>query len=57
MASPMTLNRAEKRFLQCGDAIKAAEALGDKVGANIARAEWQQFYNLLGQERARELLG
>ena len=53
----MTLNRAEKRFLQCGDAIKAAEALGDKVGANIARAEWQQFYNLLGQERARELLG
>ena len=56
MANPMNLNRLEKRFLKCGDAIKAAELMGNKVAANIARAEWQQCYNMLGVDRARELL-
>jgi len=57
MASPMTLNRAEKRFLQCHKMVSTAEAFGDKVGANIARAEFQQFYDLIGEQRAQELLG
>ena len=56
MASPMSLNRLEKRFLKCGDAIAAAEWMGNKVAARIARAEWQQCYNMLGADRARELL-
>lgn len=56
MANPMSLNRLEKRFLKCGDAIKAAELMGNRTAANIARAEWQQCYNMLGQDRARELL-
>ncbi len=57
MANPMTLNRAEKRFLQCHDVVSAAEAFGDKVGANIARAELEQFQDMIGEKRARELLG
>jgi len=57
MASPMTLNRAEKRFLQCHKMVSTAEAFGDKVGANIARAEFQQFYDMIGEQRAQELLG
>ena len=56
MANPMSLSRLEKRFLKCGDAIAVAERMGNKVGARIARAEWQHCYNLLGQDRARELL-
>ena len=56
MADPMNLNRLEKRFLKCGDAIAAAEWMGNKVAARIARAEWQQVYNMLGADRARELL-
>ena len=56
MASPMTLNRLEKRFVKCGDAIAVAEGLGNKVAARIARAEWQQCYNMLGADRARELI-
>ena len=56
MASPMSLNRLEKRFIKCGDAISAAERLGNKVAARIARAEWQQCYNMLGADRARELI-
>ena len=56
MASPMTLNRLEKRFVKCGDAIAVAERLGNKVAARIARAEWQQCYNMLGADRARELI-
>ena len=57
MANPMSLNRAEKRFLQCHDSLNAAVALGDKVGANIARAELEQYQGMIGEERARELLG
>ena len=56
MASPMNLNRLDKRFLKCGDAIKAAELMDNKVAARIARAEWQQCYDMLGADRARELL-
>ena len=56
MANPMSLNRLEKRFLKCGDAIRAAELMDNKVAARIARAEWQQCYNMLGADRARELL-
>ena len=52
----MTLTRLEKRFLDCGDAIALAERMGNKTSARIARAEWQQCYNMLGADRARELL-
>jgi len=57
MASPMTLTRTEKRFLQCHKVVSTAEAFGDKVGLNIARAELQQCYDMIGEERAQELLG
>lgn len=56
MAGPMSLNRLEKRFLTCGDAIAVAERMKNKPAARIARAEWQQCYNMLGADRARELL-
>ena len=56
MNNIMQLTRLEKRFLICGDAIALSERMGNKAGARIARAEWQQCYNMLGQERARELL-
>ena len=56
MANPMSLNRLEKRFLKCGTAIAVAERMGNKTAARIARAEWQQCYNMLGADRARELL-
>ena len=52
----MTLSRTEKRFLAAGNAIAVNESTGNKVAARIARAEWQQCYNMLGAERARELL-
>ena len=52
----MSLNRLEKRFLKCGDAIAVAERMKNKPAARIARAEWQQCYNMLGADRARELL-
>jgi hypothetical protein len=52
----MQLSRLEKRFLSCGNAIAAAEFTGNKVSARIARAEWQQCYNLLGSDRVQELL-
>lgn len=57
MADPMTLTRTEKRFLQCHKVVSTAEAFGDKVGLNIARAELQQCYDLIGEQRAQELLG
>ena len=57
MANPMTLTRTEKRFLQCHKVAKTAEAFGDKVGLNIALAELEQCHDLIGEERARELLG
>ena len=57
MANPMSLNRAEERFLQCHDSLNEAVAVGDKVGANIARAEIEQFQGMIGEDRARELLG
>lgn len=52
----MSLSRTEKRFLVAGNAIAINEAVGNKVAARIARAEWQQCYDMLGAERARELL-
>lgn len=56
MAGSMTLNRLERRFLACGDAIRTAEFMKNNVAARIARAEWQQCYDMLGEDRARELL-
>ena len=52
----MSLNRTEQRFLAAGDAIALHERMKNKTAARIARAEWQYLYNLLGVERARELI-
>lgn len=50
------MSRIEKRFLRAGDWILIHSRMGNKVAERIARAEWQDLYNQLGADRARQLL-